>query len=110
MTMTDNDILQQIRDMRYPYTVDVVNQVMEQVRNKPLLVPRQTHGFNLRHVATAVAACLLLAVGINFTLLFTHDYNEAQIGNMIADVYAFHADYGSSADSYSDLGAIVSFY
>ena len=108
--MTDNDILQQLRDMRYPHTIDVVEQVMEQVRNKPLLAARQPRRPLLRHVAAAVAACILLAVGINITLIFTHDYNEAQIGNMIADVYAFHADYGSAADSYNDLGAIVAFY
>ncbi len=39
--MTENDILQQLRDMRYPGTIDVVAPVMEQVRNKPLLVPQQ---------------------------------------------------------------------
>lgn len=108
--MTEDDILQQLRDMRYPATIDVVGPVMEQVRNKPLLVPRRQTSFNLRRVATSVAACALLAVGINVALLYTHDYDEAQISNMIAEVYNYHADYADMAEASFGLGAIESLY
>jgi len=108
--MNENELMQQLRDMRYPATVNVVEGVMEQVRNKPLLVPREQSYMRLRRVATAVAASLILAFGINVTLLFTHDYNEAQIGNMIVDIYNFHANYGNSADASFSFGAIETLY
>lgn len=108
--MTDNDLLEQLRVMRYPYTVDVVDQVMEQVRNKPLLVLRQKSKSIFHRIAVAVAAVAILAVGINVTLLFTKDYNEDQIGNMIASVYDYHTDYGSTADVYEDLGTMETLY
>ena len=108
--MNENDILNQLRDMRYPATIDVVAPVMEQVRNKPLLTPQRQTANHIRHIATAVAACALLAVGINTTLLFTHDYDETQIGNMIADVYNYHANYDNMTGASFGLGAIENLY
>ena len=108
--MTENDILKQLRDMRYPATIDVVAPVMEQVRNKPLLTPQRTAPRRIRRISAAVAASLVLAVGVNVTLLFTHDYDEVQIGNMIADVYNYHADYANMSEASFGLGAIESLY
>ena len=107
--MNDTDLLQQLCDMRYPTSIDVVAPVMEQVRNKPLLVP--THRkVNFRRITSAVAACLILAVGTNITLLYTRNYDESQISNMIAEVYNYHADYADMTEASFGLGAIESLY
>lgn len=107
--MNDTDLMQQLRDMRYPTSIDVVAPVMEQVRNKPLLVP--THRtVNFRRITSAVAACLLLAVGTNITLLYTHNYDESKISNMIAEVYNYNASYADMNEASFGLGAIESLY
>ena len=108
--MTDTDILNQLRDMRYPTSINVVAPVMEQVRNKPLLAPKPQTSHRLRRITTAVAACVLLAVGVNVMLLFTRDYDESQIGNMIAEVYNYHANYDNMTEASFGLGAIESLY
>ena len=108
--MTDNDILQQLRDMRYPATIDVVAPVMEQVRNKPLLTSQRPAPHRFRRITTAVAACLALAVGVNIALLFTHDYDEGQLSNMIAEVYNYQAEYTDIAEAGFGLGAIENLY
>ena len=107
--MNDTDLIQQLRDMRYPTSIDVVAPVMEQVRNKPLLVPTH-HTVNFRRVASTVAACLLLAVGTNITLLYTHNYDESKISNMIAEVYNYHADYDNMAEAGFGVGIVESLY
>ncbi len=108
--MTDNDILQQLRDMRYPATIDVVAPVMEQVRNKPLLTPKTNAPHRFRRITSAVAACIALAIGINVALLFTRDYDEGQISNMIAEVYNYQADYADMTEAGFGLGVIESLY
>ena len=60
--------------------------------------------------AIAVAASLILAVGVNMLLLFTHDYDETQISNMIADVYNYHANYDNMAEAGFGLGNIENLY
>lgn len=108
--MTETDILQQLRDMRYPGTIDVVAPVMQQVRNKPLLTPQFNKLQRIKRFSTAVAACLILAVGINVTLLFTRNYDEAQISNMIAEVYNYHADYDNMTEAGFGVGIVESLY
>lgn len=108
--MTETDILQQLRDMRYPGTIDVVAPVMQQVRNKPLLTPQHNTPQRIKRFSTAVAACLILAIGINVTLLYTRNYDEAQISNMIAEVYNYHADYGNITEAGFGVGIIESLY
>ena len=107
--MTEDLLLQQLRELRYPADIDVVDSVMEQVRNKPLMVvPRRRKLFY--RVATGVAAAAVLAVAINVTLLFTRDYNEQQISSMMAEVYDYSDDYSSSYAADYDFGAIESIY
>ena len=108
--MTDSDIIQTLRTMRYPIDIDVVDAVMQQVRNKPLMVSQPRHNKGLRRFSIAAAACLLLAVGTNITLLYTRDYDEAQISNMIADVYNLHGDSPSFATAGYSFGAIENLY
>lgn len=108
--MTETDILQQLRDMRYPATIDVVAPVMQQVRNKPLLTPQHNTPQRIKRFSTAVAACLVFAVGINLALLFTRNYDEVQISNMIADVYNYHADYDNMAEAGFGVGIVENLY
>lgn len=107
--MTEDIYLQQLRDMRYPGDIDVVDAVMEQVRNKPLLVPQPSKTIRLRRIVASVAACAAIVLAINLTHLYTRDYNEAQIGDMMAEVYGFYDDYGSTADYY-EMGAVELLY
>lgn len=107
--MTETDIEQLLREMRYPATVDVVAPVMEQIRNKPLLTAQPTR-FRIKRVATIVAACFLLAVGINLILLYTQDYDETQISNMLVDVYNYHANYDNMAEASFDIASIEIMY
>lgn len=110
--MTENDIIQQLRDMRYPHDIDVTDAVMAQVSKTPLLVAKPEPRFKVSHLVATVAACVAIVLTINITALYTHDYNEQSIGNMIAEVYNYHADYGeltASVSSY-DFGAIEALY
>lgn len=108
--MTEDIFLQQLRDMRYPGDIDVVNAVMEQVRNKPLLFTQPKQAGRFRKILAGAAACAALAVAANVAHLYTRDYNEAQIGDMMAEVYDYHADYGSITADYYDLGAVEAIY
>lgn len=101
----DDDLLQQLRALHYPNDIDVVDAVMDKVRKTPLLVSdyRKTtanlykNTFRRIAVAVAVAACAVIAVAINVVNLYTRSYNEAQISDVIASVYNYQADYGSSS-------------
>ncbi len=99
----DDDLLQQLRALHYPNDIDVVDAVMYKVRKTPLLVSdyRQTtanpYKNTFRRIAVAVAACAVIAVAINVVNLYTRSYNEAQISDVIASVYNYQADYGSSS-------------
>ena len=44
-----------------------------------------------------IAACAVIAIAINVVNLYTRSYNEAQISDVIASVYNYQADYGSSS-------------
>ena len=110
--MTENDILQQLRDMRYPHDIDVADAVMARLSKSPILAPAKTKTVCFQRVAAAVAACAVLAVSVNVALLFFHDYNEQSIGSMISEVYDYHADYDNLTASLSDydVSSIESFY
>lgn len=106
--MAEDILIQQLREIKYPGTIDITNKVMAEVSKRPLLVPAKR--FNIVRFATAAAACILLAVAINFTLIFTRNYDTHQIGNALAEVYDFHADYGSVDDEYEEAYDLASFY
>lgn len=101
--------MQQLQSLRYPGTVDVTDTVMAKVRTMPLLTPYQLRRQRFQRVATAVAACAVLAVAINITLLFTHNYNEAQISDVIASVYDYNAEYGTTTHTHQ-MAAIEYLY
>ncbi|MCQ2294155.1 MAG: hypothetical protein MJZ67_00745 [Bacteroidales bacterium] len=103
--MTDDKLIQELKEMHYQGKVDVVDAVMQQVGNKPLLVPA-THRITLGKVSIAAAACALIALSINVVALFTRDFNEVQIGSDIAAVYNFHAGYGEETGSSYSMGGV----
>ena len=86
-----------LRSINYPADIDVTAAVMEQVRKRPLLAPAVQRRQRFQRIATAVAACAVLAVAFNVTMLYTRNYNEAQIGSLIASVYDYHADYETNS-------------
>lgn len=110
--MTENDILQQLRDMRYHKDIDVTDAVMARVSKSPILAPVKKKTATFQRIAIAIAACAVLVVTINVALIFTRDYNEQSIGSMISEVYNYHADYGGLTASLSDyeINSIESFY
>lgn len=108
--MTDEDILQQLRELNYPDKIDVVDAVMAQVRNKPLLVPQPKH-VSFQRWAIAVAACFVLAVTVNVSILFLRDFNEPQLSKDIAMVYNYTDAYNSiSSDDSYDFGLVEYLY
>lgn len=110
--MTEDEIIQQLREMRYPNDIDVTGAVIARISKTPLLASAPTKPPIFKRVVAAVAACAVLVVAVNAAILFTHDYNESSIGNMISEVYTYHADYNDLTASISDydIGAIESYY
>lgn len=107
--MTKDDILiQQLREINYPGQVDVTDRVMQQIAQRPLLVPAPAHRW--KRISIVAAACAALFVAVNFALIYTRDYNVSQIGSCLAEVYDYHADYGSGETDYYTLGGIESLY
>ena len=98
-----------LRSMNCPYDIDVTAAVMERVRTQPLLAPAGQRRRRIARIATAVAACAVFAVALNVTRLFTHDFNEAQIGSVIASVYNYHADYESLSQT-NEIAALGYLY
>ncbi len=94
---TDDPTLQQLRALRYTEPIDVTDAVMARISTMPLLSPHTLRRQRLQRWTTAVAACAVIAVAINITLLFTRNYNETQISNVIASVYDYNLDYQSSS-------------
>ena len=80
--------LDELKQATCPYRVDVVDSVMAAVGTVPTLKVVSRRSPVTRWSITAAAA-LVLAVLLNVTLLYTHDYNEAEIGNMMAGVYSY---------------------
>lgn len=100
--MTDDTLMQQLRELKYPGKVDVAEAVMAQVRKKPLLVSAPAKPkWGYRKVVAAVAACVVLAVGVEFVYTLTRSYDSAQIADDIATVYDFHAGYADGHSYYS---------
>jgi len=98
--MTDDILIQQLRELNYPGKVDVAAAVMAEVRKRPLLVATPAkHKWGFKKISAVVAACAVLAVGFHFVYINTRDYNEMQLADDIATVYDFHADY-ADGDSY----------
>lgn len=108
--MTEDTLIQQMRAMNYPGKVDVVDAVMAQVADRPLLAPAYARAQRWRRAAIAAAACALLAVGVNMVLLQTRQFDSGAIGGCLAEVYDYRADYGyyenAVVDDYYEAAAV----
>lgn len=107
--MTDNLLIKELCEIKYPGKVDVTDAVMEQVCRNPVLAPVRRRS-PWRQLSVAAVACLAIAFGVQFLLIYAHDYNVNQIGNALAEVYSFHADYGNDVESEYTLGFIEALY
>ncbi len=101
--------MQQLHDLCYTEPIDVTDAVMARISKMPLLTPYNQRRQRLQRWATAVAACAVVAVALNITLLFTRSYNEAQISDVIASVYSYNNDYENSSEL-SESVALEYFY
>lgn len=92
--------LQLLRDDNYAAEVDVTDAVMKRISNRPLLVlnPQRHRSFR---IVSAVAACVALLVAAHFVALYTRNFDEAQISNMMAEVYTYGDEYASDYNSVS---------
>ncbi len=99
--MTDDRLIQELRELRYPGQVDVTEAVMAEVRQRPLLVAQPTQRrWYWKKISVAVAACVAVAVGLGVMSLFTQSFDEQQMASDIATVYDYHAGYAESDATY----------
>lgn len=82
-----------IRSINCPKQVDVTDAVMARLQNTQLLAPKQSHNNLWLRGSIAAAACLLLGIGINLTILFTRSYDESSISNMMSELNTFNDQY-----------------
>jgi hypothetical protein len=101
MIMTDDLLIQQLRELRYPGRVDVTEAVMADVCKRPLLVSESAKPkWSIKRISAVAASLAILLVSINFVTIFTRSYDSAQLATDIASVYDFHADYASNSNYY----------
>ena len=88
MNTNNNNIIEQLESESCPFAVDVKARVMSAICNRPSLKVVRRRKTAIRWSAAAVVA-FMIAASVNLTILFTKDYNEDQIGNMMATVYSY---------------------
>ena len=82
--------LEELAQLRSPQRVDVTDRVMAQVMQHPYLQPqhtsRQEHGYGqlFRRIGIIAVAASLALVVLNVTSVYTHSYDEEDMGSMIA--------------------------
>ena len=68
--MTDDLLIQQLRELRYPGRVDVTEAVMADVRKRPLLVSESAKPkWSIKRISAVAAALAILLVSINFVTI-----------------------------------------
>ncbi len=96
--MTIEQQLENLSRQTCPKQVDVVDSVMDVVSKKPYLQPVHRNNRQIwRIVATTVAAAVVALI-VNVTVLYTHNYDDEGLGMMMAQVN----DYSS----YSVMGTV----
>lgn len=105
----EDELMQQLRSLRYTAPIDITDAVMARVSKMPLLTPYMQRRQRMQRWVSAVAACAVFAVALNITILFTRTYNESQISDVIASVYNYNADY-EELGSLHESAALEYFY
>ena len=106
------DILSHIKDDRYPYTIDVVNNVMQQIAEKPLMVVNKPKRKGLKPIVTASLSAAAM-VALLFTVQRKVEYNNRvrlqneEIADMFVDVYGY--DQSEQYASFNQLDVIEYF-
>lgn len=106
------DILSHIKDDRYPYTIDVVNNVMQQIAEKPLMVVNKPKRKGLKPIVTASLSAAAM-VALLFTVQRKVEYNNRvrlqneEIADMFVDVYGY--DQSEQYVSFNQLDVIEYF-
>ena len=106
------DILSHIKDDRYPYTIDVVNNVMQQIAEKPLMVVNKPKRKGLKPIVTASLSAAAM-VALLFTVQRKVEYNNRvrlqneEIATMFLDVYGY--DQSEQYASFNQLDVIEYF-
>ena len=101
MKYTDDQILNDLRQINYPDDINIVDPVMQRLQ----FVPAHRSAWNRwgRHVA---AACLLLGLSVGIYHFLTPSHNDKQINEMFASAYNMNLD--DNFSSYEDL--LTSYY
>ena len=82
--MTIDEQLEQLAHLQCPRQVDVVDRVMAEVKQKPYLQPARRRLWRPISIAAAAAVAVLLVV--NVVSLYTHSYDEANLGLTLVQV------------------------
>ena len=104
-----NDILLNIKEDKYPHTIDVVNNVMQQIAEKPLMVVNKPKRKGLKPIVTASLSVAAM-VALLFTVQRKVEYNNRvrlqneEIAAMFVDVYGY--DYSEQYPSLSELDMV----
>lgn len=83
--MNIDQTLEQLAKQQYSHQVDVVDRVMAQVSQHPYLQPRHRRPL-WQPIGAAAAACAALLLVINVATFSLRSYDEAGMGNAIAQV------------------------
>ena len=107
-----NDILLNIKEDKYPYTIDVVDSVMQQIAEKPLMVVNKPKRKGLKPIVTASLSAAAM-VALLFTVQRKVEYNNRvrlqneEIAAMFLDVYGY--DQSEQYASFNQLDVIEYF-
>lgn len=94
--MTIDEGLNELARQQYPYSVDVVQAVMAEVRQHPYLQPVRRVQPWQRVLSSSIAAVMLALIGFG-TMMRIQAHNDAGIGSMIAQVQDYNY-YGSTVE------------
>ena len=107
-----NDILLNIKEDKYPHTIDVVNNVMQQIAEKPLMVVNKPKRKGLKPIVTASLSAAAM-VALLFTVQRKVECNNRvrlqneEIAAMFLDVYGY--DQSEQYASFNQLDVIEYF-
>lgn len=88
------DEISTLREYNYPNRVDVVAKVMQEVKQRPIAVPKKQFVSN-RRIVVAIAATVATLFIVFGPILGEYRYNEQQMGQDLA--YFYSVDFSGSS-------------